>query len=62
MRKEGITMAYPFRPVKVAVVIEELEIRRRRSRRKTDLFSDRKHPFRDTPTVSRKKLHVSSHR
>jgi len=55
-------MAYPFRPARVPVVIEELEMRRRRTKRKTDPFSDTKHPLRDKPTRLRKKLHVSSHR
>ncbi|MBA7702375.1 hypothetical protein ES703_111141 [subsurface metagenome] len=50
-------MAYPFRPVKVPVVVQESEIRR--SKRKTDLFSDTKRPFRDTPTRLRKKLFSS---
>jgi len=52
-------MAYPFRPVKVPVVIEELEIKGRKSRRKTDLFSDRKHPSTYKPTHLRKKLFSS---
>jgi len=55
-------MAYPFRPVKVPVVIQESEIRGRRKTRKTDLFSDRKHPSRYKPTRLRKKLLSSSHR
>ena len=62
MRKEVITMAYPFRPVRVPVAIEELEIRRRGTKRKTDPFSDTKHPSRDKPTRLRKKLFSSPHR
>jgi len=52
-------MAYPFRPVKVPVVVKELDLKRKRSRRKTDLFLETIYPSRYKPTHLRKKLFSS---
>jgi len=55
-------MAYPFRPVRVPVVVRESELKEKRRTRKTDLFLETGHSSGDTPARLRKKLHVFSHR